>query len=386
MTDAALPVTGRAVERFTHAYLSSLGAEIVKDGRQWSISLPDGADTGLELDGALLEVTDDPSNVGEDVLAIAPESPFVERMLDEAANRTPVGSIALTDDQVEIRLPPWLTAGPVEVADRTFTPYYDRRAICALFHVGIETVSEYQREELHAVAIDLNDYEERPRLAETFLELTDGEKREIAEGRTVDAQVLRDALGSGQDVLENELSPIILETRERATRAAEVELDEYRQFVRQRRDELAEEIDRLTTRIKEATEAIDAASDQEERVEALRKRKELQVELKDLRADLDDLTSQIETGYPEKRREIRKRHALTIRVRPVAATSVSYERGDLELALQMDETELTRSYAYAVGAGVMEEVVCDRCGEQLTAENPLTLDGDQMLGSACCSK
>ncbi|MFW5949846.1 MAG: hypothetical protein ACOCR6_00635 [archaeon] len=385
MTDAALPVTERAVERFAEAYLTSLGAEITKEGRRWSVDLPEDAATDLELDGAVLEIAPDPTDVSEEALAIAPESPFVERMLDEAADRTPVGSLSLTSDQVEIQLPSWITNGPVDVVERTFTPYYDRRAVCALFHVGIETVSEYQREVLHAVAIDLNEHEERPRLAETYLELVGDEQRELEEGSAIDEQALADALDAAQTALESELASTVRETRERATRAVDVELDEYRQYMQQRRDEVADEIDNLSTRIEEVTETIDTASQQEERVEALRKRKDLQAELDDLRAELDDLTTQIEAGFPEKRREIRERHALTVRLQPVAATAVSYERGDLDLTLRADETTVSRSYGYAVGAGVMQEVSCGRCGQRLTAQNPLALDGTQTVGEACCN-
>ncbi|WP_158853991.1 hypothetical protein [Halorhabdus sp. CUG00001] len=384
MTDAALAVTERAVERFTEAYLKSLGAEIAKEGRRWTVSLPEDAPTDLELDGAVLEITDDPNGVGEDTLAITPESPFVERMLDEAADHTPTGSLALTGERVDIQLPPWLVDGSVDVLDQTFTPYYDRQAICALFHVGIETVSEYQREDLHAVAIDLNDHEERPGLADTYLELTDDEQPELDEGKGIDEQELMDALNIAHTTLENELSSTVRDTRERATRAAEVELDEYRQYVRQRREELADEIDSLTTRIEDVTETIDTASKQEERVEALRKRKEFQAELDGLRDELDDLTTQIETDFPEKRREIRERHGLTVRLRPVAATVVAYERGDLELTLRKGEKPITRSYGYGVGAGIMEDVTCERCGQRLTAENVLTVDGNQAIGTKCC--
>ena len=385
MTDATLPVTQRAVEQFTESYLTSLGAKIEKNGRRWSVKLPDDADTNLELDGAVLEIVDDPSDVDEAALAIAPESPFVERMLEEAADQTPVGSLSLTDDDVKIRLPPWLTDGPVDVVDRTFTPYYDRRAVCALFHVGIETVSEYQREELHAVAIDLNDHAERPRLAETYLELANDEQRELDGGRGIDERALADSLDVAQTALKDELASTVQEMRERATRAAEVELDEYRQYVRQRRDELSDEIDSLSTRIEEVTETIDTASQQEERVEALRKRKELQAELDDLRAELDDLTTQIEAGFPKKGQEIRERHALTVRLRPVTATAVSYERGDLDLTLRAGETTVSRTYGYAVGAGVMEEATCERCGRTLTAKNPLDLDESRTVGLSCCA-
>ena len=384
MTEAALPVTGRAVERFTEAYLTSLGAEITKDGYQWSVTLPEGASTNLDLDGAVLEIADDPNDVTGDALAIAPESPFVERMLDEAADRTPIGSLALTGDQVEIRPPSWLTNSQVDVAERAFTPYYDRRAVCALFHVGIETVSEYQREELHAVAIDLNDHEERPGLAETYLELTGDEQRELDEVRAIDEQELTDALDVSYTALEDDLASTVQDTRERATRAAEVELDEYRQYAQQRRDELADEIDSLTAQVEEANETIDTTSKQEERVEALRKRKELQADLDDLRGELDELTTQIETDFPEKRQKIRERHALTVRLRPVAATAVSYERGDLDLKFQSGETTLSKSYGYAIGAGVMEEVSCERCGQQLTAKNPLAIIQGRIEGAACC--
>jgi len=202
MTDAAMPVTGRAIKQFTESYLTSLGAEISKDGHRWTVTLPEEVSTDLELDGKILEFTDDPNDVGDEVHAISPESPFVERMLDESADRTPVGSLALTTDQVDIDLPTWLTDSSVDIVDKTFTPYYDRQAVCALFHVGIETVSEYQREELHAVAIDLNDHDERPRLADTYLELTNNERPELDEGQPIDEQKLMDALDVAYTSLE----------------------------------------------------------------------------------------------------------------------------------------------------------------------------------------
>lgn len=384
MTDAAMPVTERAIEQFTENYLISLGAEITKDGHRWTVTLPEEAPTDLELDGAVLEFTDNPNDVGEDVLAISPESPFVERMLDEAADRTPTGSLALTTDQVDIKLPAWLTESSADVVDKTFTPYYDRQAVCALFHVGIETVSEYQREELHAVAIDLNDHEKRPGLANTYLELTSNGQPEVDEGQAIDEEELTDALEVAYTTLENELSPTVRDTRERATRAAEVELDEYRQYVRQQRDELSDEIDGLTTRIEDVTETIDTASEQENRVEALRKRKELQAKLDDLRSELDDLTDKIDDGFPEKRQEIRDRHSLTVRLRPVATTAVSYERGDLDLTLESDETTISISYGYALGSGVVEEVTCDRCNQAISAENPLEINSRETVGADCC--
>lgn len=387
MTDAALAVTERAVERFTEAYLTSLGANIRKDGRRWTVSLPDDADTELELDEAVLEVARDPDEVAEEALAVAPESRFVERLLDEAADRTPLGALALTGEQIELQLPSWITSGPVDVTSHSFTPYYDRRAVCALFHVGIETVSEYQNEELRAVAVDLDNHELRPRLAETVLELTESdESPDLDEGTLPDERTLKDALEASRNYVEEEIGPSVRQLRERATRAAEVEFDEYREFVRQRRDEIQDDVAHLTERVEEVTETIETASEQADRVSALRERKELQSELDSLRSELEDLTEEIEAGCPEKRREIRDRHALSVRIRPVTATSVTYERGKLELSLRTPGQSATVSYAYAVGAGVMETPECERCGQQLTADNPLTLDGTETVGTDCCGQ
>jgi hypothetical protein len=387
MTDAAMPVTERAVEQFTESYLISLGADIRKDGRRWIVSLPEATDTDLELENTVLQIASDIEEVSEDAIAVTPESAFVEQMVDEAADRTPVGSISLTGENSEIRLPEWITAGPVEVADRAFTPYYDRRALCVLFHVGIETVSEYQREELRAIAIDINDHEERPRLAESYLDLTEvGRQQSFSEGTSVDARTVEEAIASGRTAVVGEVDPTVKETQERATRAAEVELDEYRQFVRQRRNELKDEIDNISERIEEVNEAIDNAPTQDERVDALQKRKELSSEVEDLRAEFNELTDRIETGFPKKREDIRERHSLTVRIRPVTVTTVSYERGDLELTFRMNDTVTTITHACAVGLGVLEAPVCSKCGQKLTGNNPLTLEGESTIGEACCSE
>ena len=387
MTDAGTPVTKRAVERFVETYLLSLDAEIHKEGQRWTVSLPETADDPLDIDGATLEITSDPADVDDDILAVAPESELVERLLAETATRAPLGSLALTGEEFDICLPSWITAGPVEVVEQSFAPYYDRRAICVLFHVGIETVSEYQTEELQAVAIDLNDHEERPELAETYLEVMDAdEDRQLTSGTSLDEQTLNDSLPAAKEYVESEIEGTVQDIREQATRAAGVELNDYRQFVRQRHDELEAEVEQLTKRIEDVTATTETVSEQSDRVTALRNRKKLRTERDDLHDDLEAFATQIEAGCPERRREIRDRHALTVRIRPVVATSVSYERGDLGLVLRTDGESATLSFAYAVGVGILEEKLCEQCGQRLTQENPLTLNSGLPVGALCCGR
>jgi hypothetical protein len=387
MTDAALAMTESAVEGFVESYLTALGADIRKDGRQWTVTLPEDADTDLELDGASLVVTNNPDEVDGDEIAVAPESAFVERLLDEATERNPVGSLELTGETVDVRLPPWLDESDVEVLDHSFTPYYDRKALCVLFHIGIETVSEYQSEELRAVALDLGGGDRLPALAETYLQLAEEGGERIESGTGLDAGDdgrVKDTLTEAREAVEHDVEPLVEDVRERATRAATVELEEYREYARQRLDELDDELDRLSERIEETTETVEATSEQGERVEALRERKELRRERDDLREEREELRAEMEADFPERRRKVRDRHSLTVRIRPVALAGVTFERGDLSLSVRDGDATAELSFAYGVGIGVTDAEHCGGCGARLDGSNPLALEGKSVVGANCC--
>lgn len=385
MTDAALAMTERAVEGFVESYLSSLGADIRKDGRRWTVTLPKNADTDLSLDEATLVVTNDPDEVDVDEIALAPESSFVERLLDEAAERHLFGSLELTAETVDVQLPPWLTDGSLEVVDHSFTPYYDRKALCALYHVGIETVSEYQSEELRAIAIDLDGSSRLPALAETYLQLAEEDACGIEMGADIElGSQAESALENARKAVETDVRSIVENIRERATRSATVELEEYREYARQRLDELDMELDRLSERIEDTTKTVEGTREQRDRVAALRERKELRRERNVLLDERDELRTEIETGFPERRRKVRDRHALTVRMRPVTLAAVTFERGELTISLHEGNSTVETSFGYAIGIGISDEQYCERCGAVLRESNPLSIDRQDLVGADCC--
>ncbi len=384
MTDAALPVTEEAVERFTEDYLRSLGAEIEKDGRQWNVSLPADADTDLAVDGAVLEITTDPETVEEGAIPVAPESDFVERMLDEASTLATTGTLALTAGNTEVILPEWIAESSLQPVTTEFTPYYDRRAVCILFEVGIETVSEYQTEELHAVTIDTNSHTCRPRLTETVLELTESGSSFETCSWNLDTQTMEATIKTARGAVREEIQSTVEEIQRQATRAAEVELDEYRELIQQRREEIESNIRDLLDQIDDATETIDNASSRDNRVEALRRRKELQSDREELQKELDDIVEEIESGFEQKKRGIWDRHRITVTLSPTTATGVSYERGELTVEFATDQESAIRTYSYAVGIGVIDDTECERCGEALSGSNPATLSQDTIVGANCC--
>ena len=354
MTDAALPVTERAVEEFVTDYLESLGATIRKEGRRWTVSIPDESATELSLNETVIHLTADSEEADDDAVPLAPGSGLFEQLVNDATERAPLGSVALTGDDIEFDTPDWAASDSVEITGQEFTPYYDRDALCVLFHVGIETVSEYQRDLLRSVAVDLTDYEPRPRLAQTCLNLSEQSGAPPFEtGHTIGDNEIVKAMSACREVVEGAIDPEVREVRQKATRAATVEIEEHRQYLRQQRDELKDETKRLADRVDELSGTIDAASERQERLERLRKRKEFRSELAELRDKLDDVRDSLDRDLPEKRGAIRDRHALTVRIRPVTATAVTYERGDLDISVRDGSCSatLTCDYAGAVRVG-----------------------------------
>lgn len=387
MTDAALPVTERAVDEFVTDYLESLGATIRKEGRRWTVSIPDETATELSLNDTVIHLTADSEEADDDAVPLAPGSDLFERLVDDATERAPLGSVSLTGDDIEFDTPDWVTGDAVEVTDQQFTPYYDRNALCVLFHVGIETVSEYQRDLLRAVAVDLADHEPRPKLAQTCLDLSGRNGTSLAEtGHTIEHDEFVEAISACREMVEGAIDSEVQEIREKATRAASVEIEEYRQYLRQQRTELEDETQRLADRVDELSETIDAASEREKRLERLRKRKEFRRELADLRDELDDIRDSLDRDLPERRATIRDRHALTIRIRPVTATVITYERGDLDISVRDGSRSATLTCDYAVGAGMLNQPTCEQCGAVLDGQNPIVLSDAISIGRQCCGE
>jgi hypothetical protein len=80
--------------------------------------------------------------------------------------------VTLTDDFLgeDYSLPRWLTDSPLDIVDASFSPYYDRTAVCLFVEVGIETVSTYRTEFLEAVSVDTSSKQPLPNLAETVMD------------------------------------------------------------------------------------------------------------------------------------------------------------------------------------------------------------------------
>lgn len=387
MTDPALPVTERAVDEFVTDYLESLGATIRKEGRRWTVSTPDESATELSLNDTVIHLTADSEEADDDAVPLAPGSDLFERLVDDATERAPLGSVSLTGDDVEFDTPDWVRGDAIEVTDQQFTPYYDRNALCVLFHVGIETVSEYQRDLLRAVAVDLADHEPRPKLAQTCLDLSERNGTSLAEtGHTIASDEVAKAISACREIVENAIDPEVREVRKKATRAATVEIEEYRKYLRQQRDELEDETQRLADRVDELSATIDTASEREERLERLRKRKEFRNELADLRDELDEVRDSLEQDLPEKRAAIRDRHALTVRIQPVTATVITYERGDLDISVRDGSRSATLTSDYAVGVGTLNQPTCEQCGAILDAQNPIVLSDTMSIGRQCCDE
>ena len=371
MTDASLPVTQSAVERFTEQYLRSIGCSIEKHEGHWAITVPDGTGTDTTLtSGKHKLVRGENPDENNNAKSLHPESAFFQRMLREAGERSPTGRLSI-EGEADIEIPGWVRNGAVKVQDMQFTPYYDRTAIVFLFQISIETVSEYQQEFLRTVAVDARSEERLPKLEETFLEVTTTDTETVSSDQSqLTEEEVQSLLDTARDQLLDAIEDRIDEIHQEASRAADAEVEEYRQMQQQRIQELEEERSNLSSKIDKLSETVNTG-DQKARVQALKKRKELKSEYEEIGATLEELQERRDKGFPERQREIRQRHSLDVKIVPLTVTEIEYERGEVDIELIQGEEKQTVTLGYGNGIGVTDTMQCSSCSQEFTEQNPL---------------
>ncbi len=371
MTDVALSITQSAVEQFAEQYLTVVGCTVEKHGERWTVTTSEESETDV-LDGDIsLLCGDSSSDIGEDEYELHPESTFFQELIAEAGERSPTGKIALPSESTQIEMPPWIRESDVDVTTATFTPYYDRTAVVLLYRISIETVSEYQTEVLRAVAVDTRSMDPLPKLEDTFLQTVSSPASIESSPVGFERSEALNLIEKTREIVVDRVQPKIDEIHQEASRAADAEVEEYRQLQQQRIEELEEKATQLSVQINDLSKSIQKSNTQDERLQALEKRKELKSEYEDVESELEMLRHRRDQGFPEKQREIRGRHALEVVVTPLTVTQVEYERGELELELEKQGVSQSLTVGYGDGVGVTEEVRCGYCGQPLAEDNPI---------------
>jgi len=346
MTEASVGVTMERVKELTKTYLDTIGADVHEASEdRLRVSLPEGG----VLSRGFSEIVFGEKDTNDDAVAVGPETEFFRRLVEEATEEQRFGKVDISE-VAETELPVWITEGDVSVRSYEFVPYYDRTAVVVLFSVSVETVSEYETELLHAVAVDTRSNEVLHGMEDALLEGIEEEPG--AAEVDVDEQRLNDAVEAAAIEVEQEVMPEIEEIRDKASKAAAVEMKEYRSLQEELLSERREEAEDIRKKIQEATETAEKTEERGERLAALREREELSDKLEDIETEIEEIESERSEDYPEKRREVYDRHSVDVRIEPASVTVVSYEKGDLVVETSSDKL----TFDYATGVGVTEDI------------------------------
>jgi hypothetical protein len=345
------------------------------------VSVPEDTDTDISY-GRHTLVLGEGTAADDSTKRLDPESSFFQQLLREAAERSPTGKLSI-ESESDIEIPGWIENSAVEVQDGQFTPYYNRTAVVVLFRIGIETVSEYQQALLRAVAVDTRSEEHLPRLAGSFLELTSIGSDGASGGNTqLTRTEARPLLDTAREQVLSDIQDRFDKIHRKASRAADSEVEEYRQLQEQRIEELQEEHSNLSSKISDLSEQINTGDD-DSRIQALRERKELKSKYEELDETLNELRKRCDSGFPNRRREIRERHSLDVQVTPLTLTEVEYERGEIDFELIDGSIYQTITLGYGSGIGVADTVRCSSCERELTERNPLQAISDGLECQSC---
>lgn len=372
MTDPALSMTQSVVSAFAKRYLETIGGTVSVDEELWQVTMPEHLDT--ELPAGQMEIlcgTSEDTNTDHDA-QLHPESAFFQTLLEDAIERSPVAKLTVESQSTQVEIPAWLQQGDLAVENVSFRPLYDRNAVGLFYRVAVETVSAYQTEFLRATAVDLRSMEQLPGIRDRLLELS----REVGSEQQVSPVSFDQE--TAESVIKTTREQILVETRseieqinQEASRAADVELEEYRQLQEQTLEELTQERDSLSNRVGDLTDRIEGSIGQAARVEALQERKELSGEIDEIETRVSDIRDRRERGFPETQREIRDRHGLEVVITPLSMTQMTYERGEAEFQIRRDDASKTLTLGYGVGVGVTETVSCGKCGTDISESNPI---------------
>lgn len=325
---------------------------------------------------------------------IGPETAFARRLIDAAAARCPVGTASVTGvpGGADSLVPAWLRDSPVDVASVAFHPYYDSQVVCAWVRVEIETPSQYQRESLHTVVVDpesgtrvdcdptaLVDAAAEP--ASDAADAAAGTASDAANA-TADSETLRRAIDEARDHVVADVDDTLADVETAASRAA---TDAFQQYATRQRDRLSElraDRDRIETELASISDRLgDAAGD--ERVELLERRERLTERRAALDTDLSALRTAASNGFPDHRARLRQRHAVELRTRPVAVTSLSVERGDLSVTVRADGRRETLDLSVGALTGLRRTATCPRCDRAFGQANGLRVADDGVACEGC---
>jgi hypothetical protein len=387
MTDAAMPVDDQTLRMVAHRFLTDAGIEIEQNEHRWHVTVP--AHVKLEAIGEdeFDLVFDAEHQATDGARVLTPESEFGQQLLETISRSEPVSWITLTEAEIDgYQYPTWLQESEITVESTEFEPYYDRQAVCALVRVSVETVSEYETAFLEAVAVDITSDDVLKNLSDTILRTVfDIDGNPSVESTTNRADVGSEPLRVAQKAAVNQVDQKLAHIKRRASQAARDEFQEYRNLREQRLEELRSEIESINKRLERLGGKIDNTSSSADRMELLEERKELHSKREELEAKHEEIRTEQKSGFSGQRAVIYDRHEIEVQSEVVTATGVSYERGELVLAVHDGADNMDLRVPYGIGVGVTEQIKCHSCGSVLEKTISPSIIGDKLCCGSCAS-
>lgn len=392
MTDDSLAVTSERLAHVAGLYFDHLGATVETTGDRWHVEFPEDSVPEFlsdEVDGRTVEITvstdpEDGDQESSSTFRLAPQTDFTRQLIDAAGAVAPVGTASLTAEEVDLStaIPDWLAATPATVADVTFRPYFDATLVTVWVRVEIETPSQYQREHLYRITVD-------PETGETVEDSFGAIDATLGVSAGVDAATVSESVAAAGEVAGEAAVEAAREeiesVRTAAAETAGAAFDDYRQRLEARIERLQTELDAVDDELSTIGDDLAASPPRAERLQLLERREELQRDREDLSEELSTVRAEKSGGFRDKRAELAERHTVSVSTRPVAATVLSLERGDLEVLLEEQETSDTLRLSFGLGDGIRGAPACPACDRQFSTDNCPRVGTDGVACDRCRS-
>ncbi|MFB6284284.1 MAG: hypothetical protein ABEK59_10200 [Halobacteria archaeon] len=357
------------IKRFTKSVLENHGASIDRsNSAKWQVEFPDKLSRQLDRQQGTLVFDAADRERGAGDLLVQPGTTVFSALLDLVQKPGSIGSIRLTENELQVNPPTVLQESDLSVEAIDFTEQASDFALAFHFRVEFETPAAFHREEMVSVTIDPETQERIPELTERLTSHLPQLLQQNNEhpSRSISDTKVHQSFQEGQQAVIDYSRPLMSELREEAEENAGERIEEISEWYEQRRNELDQQLQKQREEIRKWKRKRRKARKNSTRIKYIENRKEAEEELEQLKTEIQDKKQELDAEESEEVDEVIDRNNVEVDISLLGVTEITYDRGKLVLDLTSNHTDTKVEVSYLPATDDFRDLDCDVCSRDLT--------------------
>mgnify|MGYP000102450548 CR=1 FL=1 len=375
------------IKRFTKSVLEEYGADIDRSNKaKWEVDFPEKISKRLDRRSGTLVFEAADRELGAGDLLVQPGTTVFSTLLDLVQMSGSIGSLRLTEDNLQVNPPEVLQESNLNVVTSDFSEDSSDLALAFHFRVQFETPSSFHNEEMISVTIDP---ETRNRLPDITERLTSHlpqllEQNEEQPFRDVPETEAQELFKEAQQAVVDRARPIVSEIKQEADESASERIEEISDWYDQRREELDKQVKEKREEVQEWREKRRKARKDSTRMRYVKNQKQAEEDLEELREEVEEKKHELDIEEGEEIDEVIDRNSVEVDISLIGVTEVTYVRGTLLVDISSENVETEAELSYLPATDQFRGLDCGVCSQDLTTGIlPRLCRNGHLIGDPC---